>query len=159
MKKFAIVGAIVAVVVVVLFAILDDAGWIPRHEVTAIYVGQNGWMQGEYRDCIADTTREGTISFLACDLEGHAKEDLDRVIPHELNVTYWGRIERLDLGNNELRWQELRRRNGLCAEGARTNQERIARRGLCDEDKRTGKIEWGWRCRRNESSVTCWAVN
>ncbi len=103
-------------------------GWIPHHQVTATYIGQNGWMPGEYRDCIGVPTREGKLSpysgvfggFLSCDLEGHAKEDLDRVVPHELSVTYWGRITRHDMGD---------------------------------------KVEWRWRCRRNESSVTCWAVN
>jgi hypothetical protein len=146
---------------------LDHIGWIPHRAVTATYIGESGWMSGEYRDCIGAPTREGKLSpysgvfggFLSCDLEVHSKEDLDRVVPHELSVTYWGRITRHDMGDNDDYWRELRRRNVACAEDAKTDQERIAHRNLCDEDKHIGKVEWRWRCRRSESSLTCWAVN
>jgi hypothetical protein len=63
------------------------------------------------------------------------------------------------MGDNDYHLRELKRRNALCAEEPKTDQERIARGDLCDEGKHIGKIEWRWRCRRNESSVTCWAVN
>ena len=124
-------------------------------------------MTGEYRDCIGVPTKEGKLSpyrgvfggDLACDAEGHATEGLNRVTPHELSVTYWGRIARHDMGDNDDHLRELRRRNAVCVEDAKTDQERIARGGLCDEDKHLGKIEWRWRCRRDQASVTCWAVN
>jgi hypothetical protein len=61
--------------------------------------------------------------------------------------------------DNDDHWSELRRRNAICAQDTKDDQERVARRDLCDEEKHIGKIEWLWRCRRNESSVTCWSVN
>jgi hypothetical protein len=140
---------------------LDKAGWIPHREVIGTYVGQNGWTPGEYRDCIALPTSDGKLArvssgILACDLEGHETEDLRTVVPHQLEMTFWGRVERHDMGVND---EELRRRNAICAEAPKNEQERTARRDLCDEEKHIGKIEWLWRCRRNSSSVTCWALN
>ncbi len=82
--------------------ILDALGWIPHHDVTATYIGQNGWITGEYRDCIAVPTREGRLKpfvgifggFLSCDAEGHAKADLGLVTPHYLSITFWGKVTR-----------------------------------------------------------------
>ena len=135
--------------------------------MTATYIGQNGWTPGEHRECIAVPTNDGKLSpnrgvfggFLACDLEGHAMEDMRQVAPHAIAVTFWGRVERHEMGDNDDHWRELRRRNTICAEEPKIDQERVARRGLCDEEKHIRKIEWLWQCRRNESSVTCWAVN
>jgi hypothetical protein len=133
-KKLAVPAVVATVVVLVSFEgchELDHIGWIPHRAVTATYIGQNGWIPGEYRDCIAIPTRDGKLSpyvgvfggYLACDAEGHGKEELSRVIPHHLRITFWGEIQR--------------------------SQERRSQ----------GESEWRWTCRLNEASVTCWAVN
>ena len=156
-------------------ALLDKQGWIPHRQAVATYVGQSGWMPGEYRNCIGEPTTEGKLSpirgpggvfggVLACDQEGHATEDPRQVIAHEFDVTFWGRVERPEMmwgskGEHWFDW-ELKRRNAICAEDPKAQQERTARKDLCDEENHIGKIpEWRWRCRRNESSLTCWAVN
>jgi hypothetical protein len=105
MRKLVVLAFAATIVSVAVFGAwhrADNTGWFPHHEVTATYLGQNGWMPGEYRDCIAVPTREGKLSpfvgvfggYLACDAEGHAKEDLSLVIPHHLSITFWGKITR-----------------------------------------------------------------
>jgi hypothetical protein len=114
MKKLAPLAFAVMIVCVVVVGgrqSADDVGWLPHHEVTATYIGQNGWMPGEYRDCIAVPTREGKLSpyvgvfggYLACDAEG-AKQDLSLVIPHHLSITFWGKITRARNTETEWRW-------------------------------------------------------
>jgi hypothetical protein len=161
---FLVVFAIVAVLG---FDGLEYAGLIPHRQLTATYIGQNGWMTGEYRECIAVPTKTGNLApfegvmggFLSCDLEGHERENLDQVTAHEMDVTYWGRKNRPDLAEGKQYSRELRRRNALCAKTAITAREKDQRQDLCDEDKHIGKIEWHWRCRRNVASLTCWAEN
>jgi len=147
---------------------LDRAGWIPHRKVIGTYIGQNGWTPGEYRDCVALPTDDGKLTrvnrgvfggILACDLEGHEVEDLRTVVPHQVDVTFWGRVHRDDMIVNEDYWRELKRRNDICAEAPKNELEGTAHRDLCEEEKHIGKIEWRWRCRRNTSSVTCWALN
>ena len=72
----------------------------------------------------------------------------------------FGAWDHLDRGG----WISHRQADGhvhrpVCVEEPKSDQERVDRRGLSDEEKHIGKIEWLWWCRRNESSVTCWAVN
>lgn len=137
MRKIAVSALVIFILVVgglKAREILDGLGWIPHHEVTATYIGQNGWMPGEYRDCIAVPTREGRLSpyvgvfggYLSCDVEGHAKEDRSLMIPHHLSITFWGKITRSLAGG---------------------------------QSQGNGESAWRWSCRLNEASVTCWAVN
>lgn len=87
---------------------LDDAGRISHRQDTALYLGTGAWPAGEYRDCAAFPTTDGSILFLGC-VAG--TEDYANSQTHP--VKYWGKIRRpdrsaamrIDPADNAWRWR------------------------------------------------------
>ena len=124
---------------------LDKRGWIPHRQVTRVFSPvERPWTIGEYLDCEAEPSgipRRGFsgISTLGC-ARGWEWEEQAATIhlqPSEMRITFWGRII--------IPYPESVRLYGkmIKTPASAPYYERAFR----------------WRCRRNESSVTCWAVN
>lgn len=136
---------------------LDKRGWIPHHQVTSVWSPvERPWQIGEYLDCAA-SPRGGTltkpgygstgVASLGCardwEYRGTEKGTLTgraeafHLTPQDVQVTYWGRIR--------IPYPE---------------SAQLYRQMLMTQDfSAFDKLPFRWRCRRNQSSVTCWAVN
>jgi len=149
MKKLVLLAMAAMVFAVVAFLArrsLDKIGWIPHGQITSVWSpAEQPWAIGEYLDCIA-SPRGGTmtkpgygasgIASLGCarDWERETNENLRA---QTVQVTYWGRIA--------VPYPE---------------SARLYRRLLTTSDSAPhDRLPFRWRCRRNHSSVTCWAVN
>ena len=146
MKRSALVA--VPVVLVALFApiawhIIDRMGWIPHRGLTRVWVPvETPWVIGEYLDCVAAprppmTAPPGSpgIDNMGC-MRGW-EADREHLRPEDLEVNYWGRIAIPYPESAELY------RRIMTTPASAPYDERPFR----------------WRCRRNKSSLTCWAVN
>jgi hypothetical protein len=153
MKKFAsfvIAASILALVVVGGVDRLDEMGWVPHRQVTRVMVPvEQPWVFGEFLDCVAEPHPGMTIrgygsnwidsarwiDSLACARDwknGH-------IMQQELQVTYWGRT-RIPYPESARLYARLM--------AVRTN-----------DPSYPYNSPFRWRCRRNNTSVTCWAVN
>ena len=126
---------------------LDRSGWIPHRQVTRVwFTAEQPWTIGEYADCTASPKggmleKRGSpgIDLLVCARSSEWESNQNRLTlaPQELQVTYWGRIA--------IPYPE---------------SEGLYSRILTTPDSAPYyKRPFRWRCRHNESSVVCWAIN
>lgn len=153
MKRLAILAVVVTTLGLAMSAVvdaLDREGWIPHRQVTRLMVPtEQPWVTGEFLDCVAEphpgltnryygsnwTAAVDWIDSLTCGRDWKN----DYITEQDLRVTYWGRIRIPYPESERLYW-------------------RIVAASTKDSSYPYNR-PFRWRCRRNESSVTCWAVN
>jgi hypothetical protein len=148
-KKLGIYGIVVTIAgSLLLFGQrrLDYAGWIPHRQVTATWSPvDQPWAVGEYLDCTAnpmppltDPRRNSPgIDSLGCARNWERERGEENLSKREVQVTYWGRISIPYPESAELYKKIMTTPNSA------------------------HYYDWPfrWRCRRNETSLTCLAVN
>lgn len=145
--RLSIAGVIAAIILLLSWRRLDDVGWIPHRQITRIWSPvERPWVVGEYLECNASPRPPMTdprqnspgIDFLICarDREWEARTKANTG-PNDVRVTYWGRVA--------IPYPE---------------SAELYRKILTTPDS-SHYYNWPfrWRCLRNKSSVTCWAVN
>ncbi|MGA8735803.1 MAG: hypothetical protein WB558_17935 [Terriglobales bacterium] len=124
---------------------VDHYGWIPHRQLTHVWVPvEQPWGVGEYLNCRASprapmTAPPGSpgIENLACVRRSESEQNNGHLLPEDVEVTYWGRIA--------IPYPE---------------SAQLYRKIMTTPDSAPyDKLPFRWHCRRNESSVTCWAVN
>jgi hypothetical protein len=120
-------------------------GWVPHRQLTHVWVPvEQPWGIGEYLNCTAQPltpliTPPGSsgIENLDCVRSSEWERNNGHLRPEDVEITYWGRIAI------------------PYPESAQLYRKIMTTPDSAPDDKRPFR----WRCRRNEASVTCWAVN
>ena len=80
---------------------LDDAGWIPHTRTVDVYM-KGEWLQGENRVCIGVPNWNIPNPHVELATLNCVPEALNELQPHNLNVRFWGKIDRPDLVRNQI---------------------------------------------------------
>ncbi len=146
LMKLQFVWAIVALIVVFgafsQWREIDRCGWIPHHQLTRVWApGRANWSVGEYVECAAQPRAplmwppgSSGIENLSCT---RRSDNNSTLLPEDVEVTYWGRIAI------------------PYPESAQLYRKIVT----TPESAPYDKLPFRWHCRRNASSVTCWALN
>ncbi len=148
MKKLAVLAVVATVVVLVSFDgwhELDHMGWVRHRQLTHVWVPiEQPWQIGEYLDCTGQPRApmlwppgSPGIENLGCMRSLEWEGNKEHLRPEDVEVIYWGRIAI------------------PYPESAQLYRKIMTTPDSAPYDKRPFR----WRCRRNESSLTCWAVN
>lgn len=148
MKKpfLLVIGAVIlAIGAFISWRSLDRMGWVLHRQLTHVWVPvEQAWGVGEYLNCTAQPrtpliTPPGSpgIENLGCVRGSERERNNGHLRAEDMEISYWGRIA--------IPYPE---------------SAELYRRIMATSDSAPHK-EWPfqWRCRRNEASVTCWAVN
>jgi hypothetical protein len=81
-----LVGLPALQIVIAAYEALDDSGWISHSKVVSVRLRPLAWMPGEYKTCYSTVPQKGELTSLECDPSGDY---------HDLNVRFWGPIDRL----------------------------------------------------------------
>lgn len=147
----ALVGAAIYFSIGPAYQSLDQAGWITHNHDTPVWI-QGDWMVGEYRDCgmLTTTSPAGTVLsqavkaelprlFCGKNWDGEGIAEFFLAMPDYTSATdsVWGRAD----------WKMLDRYFHTLP---------VSYYGRID---RPDSVFVWWRCQRNESALTCKALN